>query len=137
MHGRKGFILVMTLIVSSLVLTMSLYLFTSIVKERERISLNNNMLDKGDLRDRECLLTKAYNSISLNGEDLNSIKEYLNSHSQIIKEDCGGVYYDKNKDLVYTITSFNNESYILSYYSYFKSSLSFSLIYTKLKNKYK
>lgn len=137
MHGRKGFILVITLIVSSLVLTMSLYIFTSVVKERERILINNNMLDKGYLRDREYLLTKAYNNIRLNREDLNSIKEYLNSHSQIINEDCGQVYYDKNEDLLYTITSFNNESYIVSYYSYFKSSLSFSLISTKLKNKYK
>lgn len=125
----------MTLIVSSLILTMSLYILTSIEKDCERISLNNKMLDKSYIKDREYLLTKAYNIISLNGEDINIIKEYLNSHLEIIKENYSGVYYDKDKDLIYTVTSFNNVSNIVCYYSYFNNSLSFSLRYTKLKNK--
>jgi len=93
------------------------------------------MLNKSDLREREYLLTKAYNKINENGENLDMIKNYLNSNAEIIKEDCGGVYYDKDKDLIYTITSFNLYSYIVSYYDYYKDSLSFSLKYTKFKNK--
>lgn len=126
----------MTLIVTSLILTMSLYILTSIEKDCERISLNYKMLDKSYIKDREYLLTKAYNIISLNGQDINILKAYLNSHLEIIKENCGGVYYDKEKDLIYTETSFNNISSLVSYYSYFNNSLSFSLMYTKLKNKY-
>ena len=135
MHRRKGFILVITLIVSSLILTMSLYLLTTIGKDSERVSIKNKMLNKSDLREREYLLTKAYNKINENGENLDMIKNYLNSNAEIIKEDCGGVYYDKDKDLIYTITSFNLYSYIVSYYDYYKDSLSFSLKYTKFKNK--
>lgn len=135
MHRRKGFILVITLVVSSLILTMSLYLLTTIEKDSQRLSIKNKMLNKSDLKDREYLLTKAYNKINENGENLNIIKNYLISNSEIIKEDCGGVYYDKEKDLIYTITSFDLYSYIISYYEYYNDSLSFALKYTKLKNK--
>lgn len=135
MHGRKGFILVITLIVTSLILTMSLYLLTSIEKDSERISIKNKMINYSDLRDREYLLTKAYNKINENGKNLDIIKNYLISNTEIIKEDCGGVYYDQDNDLIYTITSFDLYNYIISYYDYHKAPLSFSLKYTKLKNK--
>lgn len=114
---------------------MSLYLLTSIEKNSERISIKNKMINYSDLRDREYLLTKAYNKINENGKNLDIIKNYLISNSEIIKEDCGGVYYDQDKDLIYTITSFDLYSYIISYYAYYNDSLSFSLKYTKLKNK--
>ncbi|MFA6939484.1 MAG: hypothetical protein WCQ54_00660 [Clostridiaceae bacterium] len=135
MHRRKGFIIVITLVVSSLILTISLYLLTSIEKNSERISTENKMINYSDLRDREYLLTKAYNKINENGGNLDIVKNFLNSNSEIIMEDCGGVYYDKDKDLIFSVTSFNEESYILSYYDYYKDSLSFSLKYTKFKNK--
>lgn len=136
MHRRKGFILVITLVASALILTMSLYLLTSMEKENERVSIRNKMLDYSDLKDREYLLTKAYNKINENGENLNEVKNFLNSSEVILCDSCGRVYYDKANDTIYTETSFNDESFILSYYSYYKDSVSFSLLYTKFRNKY-
>lgn len=135
MLKRKGSILIITILATSLILTISLYTLSSINSQKQYLEINYKIIKGSSFKEREFLLTRAYNELILLPQNEIDIKTRLINNPNIIEDDLGKVYYDKEKDLICVENSISNENYLLSFYSYFDSKLSLKLDNTEFKLK--